>query len=214
METQLTLQTLTPNLEFTHLASEEQIAKTRRALEANRMQTIVVETGDEARERVLDMIPEGAQVYNSTSRTLDQIRLAEAIENSPKFQAIRPRLRALDRATQRREIRRLSASPDVLVGSVHAITEVGQVLVASASGSQLGPAAFGAGLVIWVVGTQKIVRTLEDGFRRIREYSYPLEDVRTRKVYGQPSAINKILIVNGELPERIKIILVKQNLGF
>jgi L-lactate utilization protein LutC len=214
METQLTLQTLTPGQEFMHLASEEQIEKTRQALEANRMQTIVVETGDEARERVLDMIPEGAEVYNSSSRTLDQIHLAEAIENSPKFRALRPRLRALDRTTQRREIRRLSASPDVLVGSVHAITEEGQVLVASAAGSQLGPAAFGAGLVIWIVGTQKLVRTLEDGFRRIREYSYPLEDGRTREVYGQPSAINKILIVNGELPERIKIILVKQNLGF
>ncbi|HEY0754153.1 MAG TPA: LUD domain-containing protein [Ktedonobacteraceae bacterium] len=71
-------------------------------------------------------------------------------------------------------MRRLGASPDVLVGSVHAITEQGEVLIASAVGSQLGPAASGAGAVIWIVGTQKLVHTLEDGFRRVREYSYHL----------------------------------------
>jgi hypothetical protein len=102
----------------------------------------------------------------------------------------------------------------VVVGSVHAITEQGEVLVASATGSQLSSAVSGAGTVIWVVGTQKLVHTLDGGFRRIREYSYPLEDARTRQVYAQPSAINKILIVNGELPGRITIVLVRQNLGF
>ena len=111
---------------------------------------------------------------------------------------MRARLHSLDRVTQRNEMRKLGASPDVLVGSVHAITEQGEVLIASAVGSQLGPAAFGAGAVIWVVGTQKLVRTLEDGFRRIRQHSLPLESERTQRVYGQPSAINKLLIVNGE----------------
>jgi hypothetical protein len=112
-------------------------------------------------------------------------------------------------------MRRQGASPDVLVGSVHAITEQGEVLIASAVGSQLGPAASGAGAVIWVVGTQKLVRTLEDGFRRIREHSLPLESERTQQAYGQASAINKLLIVNGEMyPGRITIVLVKQQLGF
>jgi len=98
---------------------------------------------------------------------------------------------------------------------VHAITNQGQVLLASAVGSQISPAASGAGMVIWVVGTQKLVRTLEDGLRRIQEYSYPLEDARTRQVYGQGSAINKLLIVQGEhLAGRITIVLVKQQLGF
>jgi L-lactate utilization protein LutC len=123
-------------------------------------------------------------------------------------------VRALDRATQQPEIRRLCASPDVLVGSVHAITEHGQVLIASAAGNQLAAAAFGASQVIWVAGAQKIVGSLEDGLRRLREYCQPLEDVRTRTVYGQPSALNKILIVNGELPGRITIVLVRQSLGF
>ncbi len=128
---------------------------------------------------------------------------------------MRAQLHTLDRVTQRNEMRKLGASPDVLVGSVHAITEQGEVLIASATGSQLGPAASGAGAVIWVVGTQKLVHTLEDGLRRIREHSLPLENERTQQVYGQASAINKLLIVNGEAYHgRITIVLVKHLLGF
>jgi acyl-CoA hydrolase len=207
--------TLVPNQEFTQLASEEQLTKTVQALETNGIRAVVAQTGEEARTQVLDLIPSGAEVYNSPSRTLELIGLAEDIEHAIRFQAVRTRLHSLDRVTQRREMRSLTASPDVLVGSVHAITEQGEVLIASALGSQLAPAAAGAGSVIWVVGTQKLVHTLEEGFRRIREYSYPLENERTHQVYGQASAINKILIVNGEaLPGRITIVLVKQNLGF
>ena len=207
--------TFLSNSEFTQLASEEQIAKTMLALEAHGMRAVVFESGEEARAHVLDLIPSGAEVYNSPSRTLELIGLAEDIEHPTRFQSVRARLHALDRVTQRNEMRKLGASPDVLVGSVHAITEQGEVLIASAVGSQLGPAASGAGAVIWVVGTQKLVHTLEDGFRRIREYSYHLENERTHLVYGQATAINKILIVNGEAYlGRITIVLVKQQLGF
>ncbi len=207
--------TFIPTSEFTQLASEEQIAKTVQALEAHGMRAIVFETGEEARNYVLDLIPSGAEVYTSPSRTLELIGLAGEIEHPTRFQSVRARLHSLDRVTQRNEMRKLGASPEVLVGSVHAITEQGEVLIASAVGSQLGPAASGAGAVIWVVGTQKLVRTLEDGFRRIREYSLPLESERTQQVYGQASAINKLLIINGEAyPGRITIVLVKQQLGF
>ena len=206
--------TLTPNPEFNHLASDEQVANTAHSLEANGLHTLIADNGDQARTHVLEMIPPGAQVYNPPSRTLEQIGIAADIETSTRFQPLRARIRSLDRATQQREIRQLTGSPDVVVGSVHAITEQGQVLIASASGSQLGAAVFGAGTVIWVAGTQKLVHTLEEGFRRIQEYSYPLEDERTRQVYGQPSAINKILIINGERPGRITVVLVKENLGF
>jgi acyl-CoA hydrolase len=207
--------TFISNSEFAQLASEEQIAKTVQALEAHGIQAVVFETGEEARNYVLDLIPSGAEVYNSPSRTLELIGLAEEIEHPTRFQSVRARLHLLDRVTQREEMRKLGASPDVLVGSVHAITEQGEIMIASAVGSQLGPAASGAGAVIWVVSTQKLVRTLEDGFRRIREHSLPLESERTQRVYGQASAINKLLIVNGEAyPGRITIVLVKQNLGF
>ncbi len=164
---------------------------------------------------MLDLIPSGAEVYNSPSRTLELIGLTEDVEHPTRFQSVRAQLLALDRVTQRNEMRKLGASPDVLVGSVHAITEQGEIMVASAVGSQLGPAASGAGMVIWVVGTHKLVHTLEDGFRRIREHSLPLESERTQREYNQPSAINKLLIVNGEAyPGRITIVLAKQQLGF
>jgi hypothetical protein len=208
------MDTLVPDLAFSILASDDQVTRTVQALEANHIQTIIVDTGDEARSRVLNLLPARGLVYQSASRTLELTGLAADIDHSTTFQPVRPLVRALDRATQQPEIRRLCASPDVLVGSVHAITEQGQVLVASAAGNQLGAAAFGASRVIWVVGIQKLVHNLDAGLRRIREYCQPLEDARTRVAYGQPSAINKILIVNGEQPGRITIILVKQNLGF
>ena len=211
----ITMATFIADSEFTQLASEEQITRTVQALEAHGMRAVVFESGEEARNYVLDLIPSGAEVYNSPSRTLELIGLTEDIEHSTRFQSVRAQLLSLDRVTQRTEMRKLGASPDVLVGSVHAITEQGEILIASAVGSQLGPAASGAGMVIWVVGTQKLVRTLEAGFRRIREYSLPLERERTQRVYGQVSAINKLLIVSGEAyPGRITIVLVKQNLGF
>ena len=209
-----TLETLEINQEFSRLASNQQIARTVRALETNGIRTIVVETGEEAREYVMSLIPVGAQVYNPPSRTVDEIGLRAAIESSMDFQSLHSRLHSLDRVTQRAEMRKLISSPDVVIGSVHAITEMGEVLIASASGSQLSSIASGAEKVIWVVGTQKLVSTLEEGFRRIREYSYPLENLRAEQVYGRPSAINKILLINGELPGRITIVLVKQNLGF
>jgi hypothetical protein len=102
-----------------------------------------------------------------------------------------------------------------MVGSVHAVTEDGQVIIASFGGSQLPGYAAGAGHVVWVVGAQKIVPTLEDGFKRIREYSYPLEDERLLQSLGVNSAINKLLIVSGEVrPGRTTMIIVKEKLGF
>ncbi len=203
-----------PNPEFGSLATDEQVARAAKALEANGMHAIVLESREEARSCVLELIPPGAYVHNPPSRTLEEIGLKNDIESSATFENSRSRLHSLDRHTQQREMRQLASSADVVVGSLHAITEEGQVLIASATGGQLAAAVFGADKVIWVAGTQKIVRSLEEGFRRIQEYSYPLEDERARQAYGQPSAINKVLVVNGEYPGRITVVLVKEKLGF
>ncbi len=200
--------------DFTRLATEEQIEKTAGALEANGIHTAVFETGQEAREFVLSLIPPGAVVYNPPSRTIEQIGLTADIESASRFQPLRDRLKSLDKIKDQAEYRKLVATPDVVVGSVHAITEQGEVLLASATGSQISSESFGASKVIWVAGTQKLVSTLDEGLRRMREYCYPLENLRTQQAYGQPSAINKILIVNGEYPGRITLVLVRQNLGF
>jgi LUD domain len=204
-----------PNLDFTQLASNEKIAATQEALNANNIQTVVVDTAKEARQYVLSLLPEGAEVHMGASRTLDQIGLTADIEESGRYQAIRPQLRQLDRMTQGREWRKLASSPDFMLGSVHAVTEQGQVLVASGGGSQIGPYASGAGTVIWVVGAQKLVRTLEDGLRRVQEYAYPLEDERMREATGRSTHLNQILIINGSLqPNRLKLVIFKKQLGF
>ena len=203
------------NPEFGVLVSDGRIAAAAEALGRNGFRALVVDTGEEARLRVRDLLPDGAEVFNNTSRTLESIGVADDIERSGRFQAIRLRLYQMDREMQRREMRVLAAAPEYVVGSVHAVTDDGSILIASASGSQLGPLVSGAAQVILVIGGQKIVADLETGLRRIREYCYPLEDERARRVYGVPSGVNNILIINRVLvPQRVTAILVKEELGF
>jgi hypothetical protein len=201
--------------EFAVLASADRIALVADALRRNGVDVHVVGSGAEARHLVGTLLPVGAEVYNNTSRTLEQIGVADDIERSGRYQALRLRLYRMDREMQRREMRNLAASPDYVVGSVHALTDTGSLLIASASGSQLGPLVSGAGQVILVIGGQKIVADVEAGMRRINEYCYPLEDVRARQAYGVPSAVNNILVVNkAAAPGRITAILVEEALGF
>jgi L-lactate utilization protein LutC len=200
---------------FSVVASDEIINKTAAALESNGIRALVARSGAEARDLVIQLLPVGAEVFNNTSRTLETIGLAEDIERSGLYQSLRLRLYQMDREMQQREMRLLAASPDYVVGSVHAATEGGSLLIASASGSQLGPLASGAGHVILVVGGQKIVPDTEAGMRRIHEYAFPLEDARARHVYGVPSGVNNILIINRVVaPDRVTAILVRERLGF
>ena len=201
--------------EFSRVAPREQIGAVGRALERNGITCTVVDSAEEARNAVRSILPVGAEVYNNTSSTLEVIGVAEDIERSGQYQPLRPRLYQMDREMQGREMRQLSASPDWVVGSVHALTEEGSLLIASASGSQLAPIASGAGHVILVVGAQKIVPDLDSGLRRIYEYCFPLEDRRARLAYGVPSGVNNVLIINKVIAAgRITAILVNQSLGF
>ena len=200
---------------FARLASDEQIERAAQALEANNIHTVIAQNGAEAKQLVLELLPEGAEVHAAQSQTLEKLGLSAEIDKSGRFDAVRPKIFALDRQTQMNEIRTLVARPAFSVGSVHAVTETGQVLIASNTGSQLAAYASGAGKVIWVVGTQKIVKDLDEGLRRIQEYSYPLEDARIRALANMGSAVRKVLIVNSEArPGRITLILVKEELGF
>jgi LUD domain len=201
--------------EFAGLASDQQIDKTAAALERNGITSLIVDTGAEARAAVSSILPIGAEVFNNTSRTLEAIGIAEDVERSGLYQPLRPRLYQMDREMQGREMRQLAAAPDYVVGSVHAVTEEGSVLIASASGSQLGPLVSGAGHVIFVIGAQKIVADVATGLRRIYEYCFPLEDRRAREAYGVPSGVNNILIINRAItPSRVNAIFVRQSLGF
>ena len=141
-------------------------------------------------------------MHQGASQSLEAAGITGEIERSGRYQPLRPRVFSLDRATQADEIRRLSASPEVMLGSVHAVTETGSLVAASASGSQLGPYVSGAGKVILVVGTQKIVPDLADALRRIEEYVFPLEDARAQAAYGVHSGVYKVLIVKSRVDTR------------
>jgi hypothetical protein len=206
---------LTSNQEFAKLASDEQIERTAKALEANGIHAVVAENGEEARRIFFELVPEGAEIFLGASVTLETLGIADVIDKSGRYEAVRPKMFAMDRATQGREIRKLGGAPDYAAGSVHAVTEDGQVLIASNSGSQLGPYASGAGKVIWVVGAQKLVKDLDEGMRRIYEYDLPLETEHMRQLYNTGTGVNKVLIVNHEIrPDRITMIIVNEELGF
>jgi hypothetical protein len=201
--------------EFSRLNSVERLNSVAQALNHNGFQAQSVETGAEARQIVASLLPEGAEVFNNTSRTLESIGVADDIERSGRYEPLRLRLFGMDREMQAREMRVLAAAPDYVVGSAHAVTEEGSLLIASASGSQLGPIVSGAAHVILVIGGQKVVADLEAGIRRIYEYSLPLEDRRARDAYGLPSGVNNILIMNKVVaPDRVTAILVHEVLGF
>lgn len=204
-----------PNEKFARLASDEQIERVVKALEANGIHTLIAKNGEEANRLFFELVPEGAEVFLSSSVTLEKLGIRDEIDKSGRFDALRPKMFAMNRETQGREIRKLGGAPDFAAGSVQAVTEDGRVLISSKTGSQLGPYASGAGKVIWVVGSQKIVKDLNEGFRRIQEYCYPLEEEHMQQLYNMGTSVNKILVVNSEFrPKRITMIIVKEELGF
>jgi L-lactate utilization protein LutC len=206
---------VTPVEEFAKLAINERIERTSKALEANGIQTLVAEDRAEAKRLFFELIPEGSEVFLGASVTLEQLGIAADVDQSGRFDAVRPKMYAMNRETQGREIRKLISAPDFAAGSVHAVTEDGHVLIASATGSQLGPYASGAGKVIWVVGAQKIVKDLNDGMRRLNEHVVPLEEEHMQQLYKVGTSVNQMLIVNRAFrPDRITMIIVKEELGF
>jgi hypothetical protein len=200
---------------FGTMADEASVERAAEALEANGIRVVRAVDATDAKRIVLGLIPDESEVYHGASESLDVSGITAEIEKSDHFEPVRPRIWSMDRQTQANEIRRLSSAPDVMLGSVHAVTETGSLVTASMSGSQLGPYVSGAGRVILVVGTQKIVSDLEEGLRRIDEYAFPLEDARARAAYGIQSGVNKVLIINREItPGRITVVLVDEVLGF
>jgi LUD domain len=200
---------------FGTVADDARVNRASAALEANGIKVLRAANAAEAKEIVLALIPDGAQVHHGASQTLEVSGIIDAVNESGRYEHLRPKLGSMDRKTQGDEIRRLGAAPDVMLGSVHAVTETGSLITASMGGSQLGPYVSGAGKVILVVGTQKIVSDLEEGLRRVNEYAYPLEDARAQLAYGIHSAVNKVLIINREIvPGRITVVFVDEVLGF
>lgn len=202
---------------WNQLADKQTIEKTIQALKANGITAEFVENGDSAKQRVFEIIPEGAEVMNMSSVTLDTLGIPKEINESGKYDSVKNKLNSMDRSTQNLEMQKLGAAPDWAIGSAHAVTEEGHVVIASNTGSQLPSYASGASHVIWVVGVQKIVKNTDKAFKRIYEYILPLESVRLNKAYNLTvgSFVSKVLIINREInPGRITVIFVNEVLGF
>jgi acyl-CoA hydrolase len=199
---------------LTALPDEETLAATTVSLEEHGFSVEVVDDLDAARRAVLARIPNGASVMTNTSVTLDETGIAEAINSGGPYESVRTKLLALDYETERREMKAIGGQPDFALGSVHAVTQDGTLLVASASGSQLGQYAWEADQVIFVVGAQKLVPTVEDGRERIFKHSLPLEDARAYAAYGMNSRVGKILEIRQEDPGRIHVVIVRKAVGF
>jgi hypothetical protein len=201
--------------DFSKLASTESINKAKDVLLKNGITVFVVENGEEAKEKVLQMIPAGSEVMNMSSVTVDSIGLVKEINESGKYNSVRKKFASMDKATQGLEMQKIGAAPEWAVGSVHAVTEDGKIIVASATGSQMPAYVYGSSHVVWVVGAQKIVKDLDEGMKRVYKYVFPLENERSMKAYGQGSGVNKLLIFNKEInPSRLTMIIVKEKLGF
>ena len=200
--------------DFTRAASEATIQKVAAALTANNIEAVVVDTGEEARAMVLERIPEGAEVHTAKSKTIEDIGLFAELNESGRYNALRPRYMKMDRKTQGDEIRKLIAAPDHMVGSVQAITEDGTMVVVSYSASQVGPYAAAAGKVLLVVGSQKIVPDLDTAMARIQDHVFPYEDARLLTELGVPTKIAKVLEIRLEArPGRTTVFLVREPVG-
>jgi LUD domain len=199
---------------FTSPAPEATIQKVAATLRANNLDVRVVDTGEEARQLVLGLIPEGSEVYSGKSKTLQDVGLFHDLMESGRYDSVRGRYMKMDRKTQGREIRKLMAAPDYMLGSVQAVTEGGDLVVASASASQLGPYASGAGRLILVVGSQKIVPDFEVALRRIQQHVFPYEDAMVRERMNINTFIGKLLIIRREWVDgRVTVVLVRERLG-
>ncbi len=202
------------SVNFEAPALEETIQRVAEKIRERNIEVVIVDNGDEARRIVLERLPKGAEVHWGKSKTLQDAGIVDAIQEAGQYDALRPRYLKMDRQTQAREIRKLAAGPDFMLGSVNAVTESGVLVVASATASQIGPYAGTAGKVILVVGSQKIVPDLETALRRIREYALPWEDAQVRKTVPTGSFVGKILIVEREwVAGRMTVILVRKPIG-
>ncbi|MFJ9447779.1 nuclear transport factor 2 family protein [Kitasatospora sp. NPDC101235] len=202
-----------------HTASDptavDRLERVAAALTANGFTVEILDDAAAARTRVAELVPAGATVFTGASETLRLSGIEEDVNTGDRYRAVKPLALAMDRATEADGIRTMTATPDVALGSVAAVTETGSLVVASATGSQLPAYVGGAGRAIWVVGAQKVVPDLPAALRRLEHHVLPLESDRARAAYGQPSAVNQLLVLNA--PARLTpgtVLLLREAVGF
>jgi L-lactate utilization protein LutC len=201
--------------QFTDPAPEHRLERAATALAANNFTVEILDDVAAARTRVRELIPENASVFTSASETLRLSGIDADINATGRYRPVKPRVLTMDRVAEADEFRRLVTTPDVVVGSVAAVTETGALVIASGTGSQVPAYAGGAARAIWIVGAQKVVPDLPTALRRVETHALPLENVRAMAAYGRPSAVNQLLILNAETrPSRAVVLLLRAPIGF
>ena len=200
--------------EYTKIASDEQIEATVQALKANGFAVEVVVDKQAAKDLIIGMIPKGSDVFTNTSVTLDESGISEVLNGSDYVSARNNMMALYGDPSKKKEMKQIGGTPDFALGSVHALTQDGKLMIASATGSQIPGEAYGSDTVIFAVGAQKIVKDLSAGIRRIEDHVVALEDVRAQAAYGVNTAFNKLLVINSEAPGRIAVVIIKENIGY
>ncbi len=205
-------------MDYKTLASESLLQNTIVALAAHNFKPEIVETKEAALARIRELIPAGASIMNGSSTTLNQIGFVDLLkEGKHGWNNLHDGILAETDKDKQAELRKHSVISDYYLGSAHAVTETGELVISSNTGSQLPHLVYTSPNIILVVGTQKIVPTLEEAFKRIHEHVVPLEDERMIGVYGYGTTLAKTLVLHKENPalgRNITIIFVKEELGF
>ena len=203
-----------PVAEFAAVPDDATLERVAENLRERNFDVVIVDTAEEARDEVLARLPEGAEVHSAKSRTLEEIGVFGELMSSDRWNMLRRTANTMDRQTQGREIRKMLSAPDYELGSVQAITQAGQMVVGTATGSQMGPYSGAAGELILVVGSQKIVPDLDSALRRVKEHVEPYEDLRLREQAGVGTLLARILIMERDFfPGRTQVILVREPVG-
>ncbi len=204
-------------MDFNQLATKETIEQVIENLKNRGITAMLVETKEQALEKIKELIPQGVSVMTGSSTTLNQIGFTDLLisKNHP-WKNLKDEIVNESDSQKQNELRKNSVLADYFLGSVHAVTKDGEILVASATGSQIPSYAFSSDNVIWVVSTKKIVNNLDEAFQRVKEHVYPLEDQRMKNNGHEGSVIGKWFILEREiLPNRkITLIFVNEDLGF
>jgi len=202
---------------YTILATKKIIEKTSKALKSRGVAVEFVNTKADALKRLQQLIPVGVEVMTGGSTTLEQIGFTDLLKSKKHpWNNLKDGILAEKNPVKQGELRKKSVLSSYFIGSVHAVAQTGEVLVASASGSQIPAYAFSSDNIIWIVGTHKIVKNVNEGLKRLRKYSLPLEDKRMKNTGASGSTIGKILIFEREImPNRkITLLFVNEKLGF
>lgn len=205
-------------LNHIQLPPDELVEKVAEALKSRNIEPVIVANGADALTQIKQLIPKGASVMNGASETLRQIGFVDYLKSGTHgWNNLHEKILVETDPDKQAELRKQSVLSDFYLGSVHALIENGEFLIASNSGSQLPHIVFTSSNLIFVVSTKKIVKTFDEALQRLDKVVIPLEDVRMKSVYGVGTALNKMLIFKNENPmmgRKVHMILVKEDLGF